>query len=170
MLKFEIHSGRAGDRGGEALRSNSARGFTLIELAIAVAIIGTLAGIALPLYLEYLEQAKIAKACMDIRVIEKEIQVYRLQTGHFPDSLAAIGRSNFTDSWGAPYKYLKISDNEKAVGKARKDRFMVPINTDFDLYSSGKDGGGSTPLTAKGSHDDVIRAFNGAYVGLASKL
>ncbi len=51
---------------------------------------------------------------------------------------------------------------------ARKDRFLVPINCDFDLYSVGPDGESKIPLTAKQSHDDIIRAGDGAYVGVAS--
>ena len=46
---------------------------------------------------------------------------------------------------------------------------MVPINSDFDLYSMGKDGKSQTPLTAKASHDDIIFANNGEYVGRASE-
>ena len=49
----------------------------------------------------------------------------------------------------------------------RKDRFLVPINSDFDLYSMGKDRISQIPLTAKASRDDIIRANDGAYIGLA---
>jgi general secretion pathway protein G len=56
----------------------------------------------------------------------------------------------------------------KGNGQARKDRFLVPLNDDYDLYSMGKDGTSSPPLTAKVSQDDIIRANNGSYVGLAS--
>lgn len=54
--------------------------------------------------------------------------------------------------------------------KARKDRFLVPINTDFDLYSMGRDGESVPALTAAKSRDDVVRAANGAFIGLASKF
>jgi general secretion pathway protein G len=54
------------------------------------------------------------------------------------------------------------------IGGARKDRFLVPINSDFDLYSMGKDGESLGPLTAITSHDDIIRANDGGYYGLAS--
>ena len=50
----------------------------------------------------------------------------------------------------------------------RKDRFLVPINSDYDLYSMGKDRESIAPLTAKKSHDDIVRANDGAFVGLAS--
>jgi hypothetical protein len=49
----------------------------------------------------------------------------------------------------------------------RKDRFLHPINSDYDLYSMGKDGESVEPLTAQKSHDDVIRANDGSFVGLA---
>jgi general secretion pathway protein G len=54
------------------------------------------------------------------------------------------------------------------AGIARKDRFLVPINSTYDLYSVGADGKSTGPLTASISHDDVIRANDGGYVGLAS--
>jgi general secretion pathway protein G len=44
---------------------------------------------------------------------------------------------------------------------------VVPINTDYDLYSMGKDGKSQPPLTAKDSRDDIIRANDGAYIGPA---
>jgi general secretion pathway protein G len=44
----------------------------------------------------------------------------------------------------------------------------VPINSDFDLYSLGKDGKSAGPLTALASRDDVILANDGRFVGLAS--
>jgi len=54
-----------------------------------------------------------------------------------------------------------------AGGQARKDRNLVPINSDFDLYSVGRDGMSAPALTAKVSQDDVVRASNGGFVGLA---
>jgi general secretion pathway protein G len=55
-------------------------------------------------------------------------------------------------------------------GQPRKDRFLVPINSDYDLYSMGPDGASTPPLTAKASHDDIIRASDGAYVGVAENF
>lgn len=54
--------------------------------------------------------------------------------------------------------------------KPRKDRFLHPINSDYDLYSMGADGESVEPLTAKKSWDDVIRASDGAFVGLAQNF
>lgn len=56
------------------------------------------------------------------------------------------------------------------VGGARKDRFLVPINSDFDIYSMGRDGQTVPPLTAKKSHDDILRASDGGFYGLAANF
>ena len=56
----------------------------------------------------------------------------------------------------------------KGKGGFRKDRFLVPINTDFDLYSMGADGASVGPLTSAVSRDDIVRANDGGFVGLAS--
>lgn len=55
-------------------------------------------------------------------------------------------------------------------GKARKDHKLNPINSDFDLYSLGPDGVSKTQLTQKDSLDDIVRARDGGYVGLASEF
>jgi general secretion pathway protein G len=70
------------------------------------------------------------------------------------------------DPWGHPYQYLSFS-GLKGKGEMRKDKNLVPINSDYDLYSMGPDGESQTPLTAKASRDDIIRANNGGYVGIA---
>jgi general secretion pathway protein G len=45
----------------------------------------------------------------------------------------------------------------------------VPLNTDYDLYSRGKDGKSQPSITNALSLDDVIRANDGAFLGLAAK-
>jgi len=75
------------------------------------------------------------------------------------------------DPWKNPYQYLDLSSlnvNKKLMGQVRKDKNLVPINSDYDLYSMGKDGQSQAPLTAANSRDDVVRANNGRFVGLAS--
>lgn len=54
------------------------------------------------------------------------------------------------------------------MGQVRKDRNLVPLNTDYDLFSAGPNGQWMPPITASVSRDDIIRADNGAYVGQAS--
>ena len=65
------------------------------------------------------------------------------------------------------YQYLNLTD-KASKGKARKNKNLVPINSQFDLYSKGKDGDTIPPLTAKPSRDDVVIANDGRFIGLAS--
>ena len=74
------------------------------------------------------------------------------------------------DPWGRPYIYYRFpeSHGQAPPSGARRDRFLVPVNSDYDLYSQGKDGQTSIPFTARASRDDVVRANDGGYIGLAS--
>jgi general secretion pathway protein G len=148
------------------------RAFTLVELLIVSLIAGTLAAIALPTYTNYMVKARNNQAMADIREMESKIVGYQVEHGAPPNTLAQVGLSNSLDPWGKPYQYLRILgvDKNQIKGKWRKDTFMVPINSDFDLYGMGRDGKSTAPLTAKESQDDIVRASNGGYVGLASEF
>ena len=139
------------------------RGFTVVELLIVFGIIGTLASIATPKFLMYKEEVKVTIAITDISTIGKEIMAYELANSQYPDDLSELGFPNITDPWGNPYQYTKVEGTPQ--GQLRKDRFMVPVNSDFDLYSMGPDGESSSPFTAARSRDDIVRANDGGYVG-----
>ena len=143
-------------------------GFTLAELLIVIATLGILGGLAVPLYADHIEKAKVVRAIAEIRVLEKDIVSFELENKRWPDSLGQLGRGSLLDPWSNQYQYLNFED-VSGKGKMRKDRFLVPLNSDYDLYSMGRDGKSQAPLTAKASHDDIIRADDGSYVGLASK-
>jgi len=142
------------------IQKTSCRGYTLIEIMIIVAILGTLTAMAVPNYLKYREKGTVALAITDIRIIEKQIAVYAIDTGGLPDSLNDLSISNTIDPWNNPYQYLRIDGGDvKGKGKMRKDHF---------LYSMGKDGKSQSPFTARASQDDIVRANNGGFVGLVS--
>ncbi len=140
---------------------------TIIELMLVIAIIGVLVAIALPKYNDYRERVKQTQAANDIAVLQILVQNYHLNANAYPATLADVGNGDKLDPWGRPYVYQEVM-SATGVGKARKDRKLNPINSDFDLYSLGKDGKSRTQLTNKESLDDVVRANDGAYIGLAA--
>ena len=140
--------------------------FSLIELIVAVAVIGIIAAVAVPAYDRYRERAKVAQAVIDITGMSNAIVMYMNDNREPPETLAAVRLQDKLDPWNRPYAYTNLS-GAKGKGSARKDKKLNPLNSDFDLYSLGKDGESKLPLSPKVSEDDVIRARDGRFVGLA---
>lgn len=138
-----------------------------MEVLLAIAILGVLMVVAVPGYGRYLERTRVHQASLDIVAISAKIKAYELDNRDYPDTLAQVGEGGRLDPWGRPYSYRAFK-TPSDKGHARKNRNLVPINSDFDLYSVGKDGRTTAPLVARDSQDDVVRANDGAFVGLAS--
>jgi general secretion pathway protein G len=143
-------------------------GITLIELVFIMMIVVTLGAIGFPAYNKYRDNARMVQAVADIRTIEHDIYIYEGYNAKLPDFLDEIGKGNLRDPWGNPYQYLNAT-TKKGAAKQRFDKLFKPLNTDLDLYSMGKDGKTEPNLDKKESLDDIVRAVNGAYVGLASE-
>jgi len=142
-------------------------GLTLVELMIGVVIIGIIGAIATVAFQSFAEKARIKKAVSEITSIQTKIKIYETYAGDLPDSLSDLDDFNlYNDPWGNPYQYTNFDNTHKS--KWRKDRNLHPLNTDYDLWSMGKDGKSKVPLTAKASHDDIIRASDGSYIGIAA--
>lgn len=143
--------------------------FTLVELLIVLSILALLAAIAMPIYSRYATRMKTAKA--EQFLAATSIQLARYHGDHFayPATLSEIGISEpVLDPWGNPYRYLPIDIKPPPnTGQVRRDRNMNPINTDYDLYSIGPDGLTQAQLVGQFAHDDIVRASNGNYIGVA---
>jgi len=75
------------------IRAYRAKGFTLLELMIAVAILAVLAGVAIPTYNGYIDNSREAKLINNIATIEVFQENHRLRTGSYATvgaNLAAI--------------------------------------------------------------------------------
>lgn len=142
-------------------------GLTLVELLLAVTLVGVLAAISMPIYANYRDRVNQSIAILDIKVIQVLITSYADSGGAFPATLADIDNAGKLDPWGHAYLYVDLT-SINGRGKARKDHKLNPINSDFDLYSMGKDGVSKLQLTQKDSLDDIVRARDGAFVGLAA--
>jgi general secretion pathway protein G len=139
-------------------------GFTLIELLAVVALLGLLAVLASPKLRLAVDKAKEVKAISDLKAMAVELA--NAQT--LPGSLDAIGWGDRLDPWGRPYVYVPFGTDEGSPPPAfaRTDRHSEPLNSRYDLYSVGKDGGTAASLGAGASADDLVVANDGGFVGL----
>jgi general secretion pathway protein G len=141
-----------------------AAGFTLVEVSIAVAILGTFAALATTNYRLYIERVRVARAIIEMKGIALHLDL-RVRDGVTLGTTLASMQIAQKDPWGRPYRYLRLTVPPPAT--ARKDQFLVPLNSDYDLYSLGVDGRSRPQITHPDSLDDVVRGANGAFVGLA---
>jgi len=66
--------------------TSAERGFSLIELILVVAVIGILAGIALPIYANMQSQARIGKARADLRTVAGAVTAFATFCSGVPQS------------------------------------------------------------------------------------
>jgi prepilin-type N-terminal cleavage/methylation domain-containing protein len=69
------------------------KGFTLIELMIVVAIVGILAAIAIPAYLDYTVKSKITEVTTAMDALAQSASEYHASAGLFPDPANADYRN-----------------------------------------------------------------------------
>ena len=165
-----------GDEGGHSKVATGlgVSGYTLGEVMTTVTLVSILAAIAIPLYTNYLEKARIKRAIVEIRYFAEVIDLYEMETGTLPSTMTPAGvPANVRDPWGNPYRYWPTATKgggskpggSLPPGQVRKYRQLNPINTDYDLFSMGPDGKSAPPLQGKPGQDDIIRLDNGDFVG-----
>ncbi len=101
---------------------------------VTIGIVALIAAIGLPSYISYKQKAYVAAATMDILTIATAINRYNTINNSPPPDLTAIGLDTTLDPWGHPYVYLSFT-GLTGKGQMRKDKNLVPINTQYDLYS-----------------------------------
>jgi len=118
-----------------------ARGFTLLELLVVVAIIGLLVGYVAPRYFGQIGKSEVTTAKAQIDALEKALDQYRLDTGRYPTTdlglNALVQRPQDEPKWNGPY--LKKAVPLDPWGKPYLYR-APGEKGEFDIVSLGKDG------------------------------
>ena len=101
----------------------SQRGFTLIEVVAAAALIGILATMLMPSLSGANDRVKNAKLSNDLAAIDQAIQMYRMDNGSLPESLTSLdssylgGKLEFKDALGEGISYTPSGSSYSLTGK-----------------------------------------------------
>jgi len=139
-------------------------GFTLTETLVATALLAVGADAIVGGISGRLERTRIERARQEIGQIETAIELYRTRHHELPGSLTDLGSAVPLDPWGHSYKYVNF-DTSGTVGQRNYEG--LPINSEYDLYSLGPDGRTDADLWTETARDDIVRARDGSFVGLA---
>ena len=142
------------------------RGFTLVEILIILAIVGIVVAMAIPAYGRFIEKSRVTETVVQIGTIAAKVRDYRTANGALPANLTQVGHGATLDPWGRNYVYVIIVN----PGVARRDKKLAPINSDYDLFSMGRDGLTQNSLGHANSRDDIVRARDGRFIGLAEEF
>jgi type IV pilus assembly protein PilA len=103
------------------------KGFTLIELMIVVAIIGILAAIAIPNFMNYQCKAKQSEAKANLGNIKTMMEAYRAEYDYYPGTLSVVGfEINATD---ARYVYTVTGGTNTFTAKANAADLNGAVDT-----------------------------------------
>ncbi len=122
------------------------RGFTLIELMVVIVILGILAGLIIPRIMGRPDEARAAKARMQIESMETALKLYRLDSGDYPTTeqgLQALVEPPAVGSLAKNWRQGGYLEKGK-LPKDPWDRDFIYISPgahgDFDLSCLGADG------------------------------
>ena len=112
------------------------KGFTLLEIMVVLVIIGLLAALVAPRFIERADEAKVEATKVQMQNIAQALKMYRLQNSSYPDSGAGL---NALVNPGKSGKRYMDSLPKDAWGNAFV--YLAPgVHGDFDILSYGADG------------------------------
>lgn len=111
------------------------RGFTLIELLIVMVILGLLASLVAPQMFGKIASSKQRTAATQMEMLSTALDMYRLDVGSYPNSLADL-RSASVTGWQGPYLPKDVPADP--WGNSYQYKFPGEL-AEFDLSSLGSD-------------------------------
>lgn len=124
----------------KATLKGAARGFTLLEIMVVIAIIGMLATAVSVSVMSYMKKAKVKTCKIQLNTVSQALNQYYLDQNDYPSSLddmakgsdAILRENQLKDPWGQNFEYNSSSNGD----------------SDFTLCSKGPD-------KREGSDDDI---------------
>ena len=127
-------------------RCNRARGFTLIEILVVIAVISVLAGLVGPMVFRNVGDARVAAAQAQIELLGLALEQYRLDNDYYPSSAQGLDALRAPPvgepqarNWRGPYlkKAVPLDPWSRAY-VYRSPGVTNPLA--YDLVSLGRDG------------------------------
>lgn len=123
--------------------AGSRGGFTLIEVMIVVIILVALASMVVPYLMDVPDRMKAKIVVADMQRLDTALKLYRLDTGAYPATLAALTKPAGIPGKTTPYLEKEPEDPWKELYKYKAPGTHGTLG--YDLWSSGpnkRDDGG----------------------------
>nr|WP_275591488.1 type II secretion system major pseudopilin GspG [Flagellatimonas centrodinii] len=125
------------------LNARRSRGFTLIEIMVVVVILGILAAVVVPRIMDRPDDARIAKARQDIRVLESSLNLYKLDNFNYPSTQQGLDALVSQPSGEPQARNWKSGGYVKSLPKdpwGNDYQYLNPgVKGEFDIFSLGAD-------------------------------
>lgn len=118
------------------------RGFTLIEIIVAIAILAILTALIVPRVVGKVDDAAIARARSDVQALTTALNLYKLDNYSYPTTEQGLeALLNKPGGQPEPANWKKYLDKLPKDPWGRDYQYISPgSHGDIDVYSLGKDG------------------------------